>query len=71
MKTLLHYGNLEIKKKKKKKYLTVTELRDFFDELIKADFGDYKISASTWDGDSYNITGSVSVHSTNKELEFN
>ena len=70
MKTLLHYGNLEIKPDQDKKYLTVTELRDFLDELIKADFGDYKISASTWDGDSY-ITGSVSVHSTNKELEFN
>ena len=71
MKTLLHYGNLEIKPDQDKKYLTVTELRDFLDELIKADFGDYKISASTQDGDSYNITGSVSVHSTNKELEFN
>ena len=70
MKTLLHYGNLEIKPDQDKKYLTVTELRDFLDELIKADFGDYKISASTWDGDFY-ITGSVSVHSTNKELEFN
>lgn len=71
MKTSLHYGNLEIKSDLDKKYLTVTELRDFLDELIKADFGDYKISVSTRDGDSYNITGSVSVHSTNKELEFN
>ena len=71
MKTSLRYGNLEIKPDLDKKYLTVTELRDFLDELIKADFGDYKISVSTRDGDSYNITGSVSVHSTNKELEFN
>lgn len=71
MKTSLHYGNLEIKPDLDKKYLTVTELRNFLDELIKADFGDYKISVSTRDGDSYNITGSVSVHSTNKELEFN
>ena len=39
MKTLLHYGNLEIKPDQDKKYLTVTELRDFLDELIKADFG--------------------------------
>ena len=29
MKTLLHYGNLEIKPDQDKKYLTVTELRDF------------------------------------------
>ena len=71
MKTSLRYGNLEIKPDLDKKYLTVTELRDFLDELIKADLGDYKISVSTRDGDSYNITGSVSVHSTNKELEFN
>ena len=71
MKTSLHYGNLEITPDLDKKYLTVIELRDFLDELIKADFGDYKISASTQDGDSYNITGSVSVHSTNKELELN
>lgn len=71
MKISKYYENLKIEPDLDKKYLTVTELRDFLDELVKADFGDYKISASTQDGDSYNITGSVLVHSSDKELEFN
>ena len=65
------YGDFEIRPDLNKKCLTITELRNFLDELVKAGFGDYTISASTQDGDSYDITGSLLAHTSIKNLEFN
>ena len=65
------YGDFEVRPDLNKKCLTITELRNFLDELVKAGFGDYTISASTQDGDSYDITGSLLAHTNIKNFEFN
>ena len=65
------YGDFEVRPDSNKKCLTITELRNFFDELVKAGFGDYTISASTQDGSSYDITGSLLAHTNIKNFEFN
>ena len=65
------YGDFEVRPDLNKKCLTITELRNFLDELVKAGFGDYTISASTQDGSSYDITGSLLAHTNIKNLEFN
>ena len=65
------YGDFEVRPDLNKKCLTITELRNFLSELVKAGFGDYTISASTQDGDSYDITGSLLAHTNIKNLEFN
>lgn len=65
------YGDFEVRPDLNKKCLTITELRNFLNELVKAGFGDYTISASTQDGGSYDITGSLLAHTNIKNLEFN
>ena len=65
------YGDFEVRPDSSKKCLTITELRNFLDELVKAGFGDYTISTSTQDGDSYDITGSLLAHTNIKNFEFN
>lgn len=65
------YGDFEVRPDLNKKCLTITELRNFLDELVKAGFGDYTISASTQDGNSYDITGSLLAHTNIKNLKFN
>ena len=65
------YGDFEVRPNLNKKCLTITELRNFLDELVKAGFGDYTVSASTQDGGSYDITGSLLAHTNIKNLEFN
>ena len=65
------YGDFEVRPDLKKKCLTIAELRNFLDELVKAGFGDYTISASTQDGDSYDITGSLLAYTNIKNFEFN
>ena len=65
------YGDFEVRPDLSKKCLTITELRNFLDELVKSGFGNYTISASTQDGDSYNITGSLLAHTNIKNFEFN
>ena len=65
------YGDFEVRPDSSKKCLTITELRNFLDELVKAGFGDYTISASTQDGDPYDITGSLLAHTNIKNFEFN
>ena len=65
------YGDFEVRPDLNKKCLTITELCNFLSELVKAGFGDYTISASTQDGGSYDITGSLLAHTNIKNLEFN
>ena len=65
------HGDFEVRPDLNKKCLTVMELRNFLDELVKAGFGDYTISASTQDGDSYDITGSLFAYTNIKNFEFN
>lgn len=65
------YGDFEVRPDLKKKCLTIAELRNFLDELVKAGFEDYTISASTQDGDSYDITGSLLAYTNIKNFEFN
>lgn len=65
------YGDFEVRPDSNKKCLTITELRNFLDELVKAGFGDYTISASTQDGSSYDITGSLLAYANIKNFEFN
>lgn len=45
----------------KGKPLTVTELRDFLDDLIEEGYGDYDVEADTQDGMSYSVCDEVRV----------
>lgn len=66
-----NYADFEVRPDTDKKCLTIKELRDFLNELVEGGFGNYSVSASTQNGASYSITGSMLVHGNVKELEFN
>lgn len=66
-----NYADFEVRPDIDKKCLTIKELRDFLSELVEGGFGGYSVSASTQDGASYDITGSMLVHGNAKEFEFN
>lgn len=50
------------------KSLTVTELRDFLNEMIEAGYGDYSIEADTQDGDSYSVRNEVLAFDVSKTV---
>ena len=54
--------------KVEKEHLTVTELRDFLNELISEGYGDYNVAADTQDGESYYVRDEVEVFNKCKEI---
>lgn len=64
-------NSLVITSDNKKKDITITEFRDFLDELIKEGYGDYSLEASTQDGSSYSVRCEVLAHRVSKTIEIN
>ena len=52
-----------------KSELTVSELRDFLNELIDAGYGDYSVEADTQDGDSYSVRNEVLAYNLSKVVK--
>lgn len=50
------------------KSLTVTELRDFLNEMIEAGYGNYSVEADTQDGDSYSVRNEVLAFDVSKTI---
>ena len=59
----------EVSDSSKKSELTVTELRDFLNELIDADYGNYIVEADTQDGASYSVRNEVLVYDLSKTIK--
>ncbi|MBQ2396583.1 MAG: hypothetical protein II304_06000 [Bacteroidales bacterium] len=51
------------------KELTVTELRDFLNELISAGYGDYCVEADTQDGETYSVRNEVLAYDLSKTIK--
>lgn len=51
------------------KELTVTELRDFLNELINAGYGDYCVEADTQDGSTYSVRNEVLAYDYSKVVQ--
>lgn len=56
----------EVSGSSKKSELTVTELRDFLNELIEAGYGDYDVEADTQDGSTYSVRNEVLAYDYSK-----
>jgi hypothetical protein len=52
----------------KRSELTVTELRDFLNELIDAGYGDYDVEADTQEGSSYSVRNEVLAFDLSKTI---
>lgn len=50
------------------KSLTVTELRDFLNEMIEAGYGNYSVEADTQDGYSYSVKNEVLAFDVSKTI---
>lgn len=59
----------EVSSSSKKSELTVTELRDFLNELINAGYGDYSVEADTQDGTTYSVRNEVLVYDYSKVVQ--
>jgi hypothetical protein len=64
-------NSLVITSDNKKDNLTITEFRDFLNDLIKEGYGDYSLEASTQDGDTYSVRCEVLAHRISKTIEIN
>lgn len=51
------------------KELTVTELRDFLNELISAGYEDYLVEADTQDGETYSVRNEVLAFDLSKTIK--
>lgn len=51
------------------KSLTVTELRDFLNEMIEAGYGDYSVEVDTQDGYSYSVRNEVLAYDLSKVVK--
>ena len=51
-----------------KSELTISELRDFLNELIDAGYGNYSVEADTQDGDSYSVRNEVLAFDVSKTV---
>lgn len=51
-----------------KSELTVTELRDFLNEMIEAGYGNYSVEADTQDGASYSVQNEVLAFDLSKTV---
>lgn len=58
---------LEVKGSKGKA-LSVTELRDYLNELIAGGYGEYGVEADTQDGATYSVHDEVLVYSLSKKV---
>lgn len=52
-----------------KSELTVSELRDFLNELIDAGYGNYSVEADTQDGSSYSVRNEVLAYNLSKVVK--
>ena len=52
----------------KGKAMTVSELRDFLNELVEAGYGDYDVEADTQDGESYSVRDEVLAFDLSKTV---
>ena len=52
-----------------KSELTVSELRDFLNELIDAGYGNYSVEADTQDGSSYSVRNEVLAYDLSKVVK--
>lgn len=59
----------EVSSTSKKSELTVTELRDFLNELIEAGYGDYDVEADTQDGSTYSVRNEVLAYDYSKVIQ--
>ncbi len=59
---------LELKGSKNGKAMTVSELRDFLNELVEAGYGDYDVEADTQDGESYSVRDEVLAFDVSKTV---
>jgi len=59
----------EVSDSSKKSELTITELRDFLNELISAGYGNYIVEADTQDGASYSVRNEVLVYDLSKTIK--
>lgn len=59
----------EVSSSSKKSELTVTELRDFLNELINAGYGDYSVEADTQDGATYSVRNEVLAFDYSKVIQ--
>ena len=59
----------EVSGDSKRSELTVTELRDFLNELIDAGYGDYDVEADTQDGASYSVRNEVLAFDLSKTIK--
>lgn len=59
----------EVSGSSKKSELTVTELRDFLNELIDAGYGDYDVEADTQDGSTYSVRNEVLAFEYSKVIQ--
>lgn len=48
--------------------LTVSELRDYLNELVAAGYGDYDVEADTQDGSTYSVQDEVLVFNKSKTV---
>lgn len=59
----------EVSDSSKKSELTVTELRDFLNELIGTGYGNYIVEADTQDGASYSVRNEVLAYDLSKTIK--
>ena len=59
----------EVSGSSNKEELTVTELRDFLNDLINAGYGDYSVEADTQDGESYSVRNEVLAFDLSKVVK--
>lgn len=59
----------EVSSSSKRSELTVTELRDFLNELIDAGYGDYDVEADTQDGSTYSVRNEVLAFDYSKVIQ--
>lgn len=59
---------LELKGSKNGKAMTVSELRDFLNELVEAGYGNYDVEADTQDGESYSVRDEVLAFGVSKTV---
>ena len=52
-----------------KSSMSVTELRDFLNEMIEAGYGNYSVEADTQDGSSYSVRNEVLAYDLSKVVK--
>lgn len=59
----------EVSDSSKKSELTVTELRDFLNELISTGYGNYIVEVDTQDSETYTVRNEVLAYDLSKTIK--